>query len=99
MDGDRDGDRFVISSSPRPRRGPRHPPGAERACERSRPRRGLDGERGGGRLPEYEAVPRQLTVLAVMLQVPPADGQTELKSRSGRTHGYAISAGNSLFAT
>jgi len=56
--------RFVISSSPRPRRGPRHPPGAERACERSRPRSGLDGERGGGRLSDSEAVPVRLPVAA-----------------------------------
>ena len=44
-------------------KGPRHPSGAQRACERSRPRSGLDGERGGGSLPGYEAVPRQLAVL------------------------------------
>src|SRR5437870_798122 len=31
--------------------------GAERACERSRPRSGLDGERGRGRLPGCEAPP------------------------------------------
>jgi hypothetical protein len=44
-------------------KGPRQPSGAKRARERSRPRSGLDGERGRGRLPDYEAVPRQLAVL------------------------------------
>jgi len=41
-------------------KGPRHPQGVERACERSRPRSGLDGERGRGRLSGWEAVARRV---------------------------------------
>ena len=43
---------------PRGREGASSPAGAERACERSRPRSGLDGERGRGSLPGWEAAPR-----------------------------------------
>src|SRR5207253_595754 len=83
--------RFVISSSPRPRKGTRHPPGAERACERSRPRSGLDGERGRGSLPHSEAVPRQLIVTTKTPASAPT-GERELKLRSVWTHGYATRA-------
>ena len=46
--------------SPRPRRGPVTRE-AERACERSRLRSSLDGERGRGRLPDSEAVPSRVS--------------------------------------
>jgi len=39
-------------------KGPRHPQGRSELGERSRPRNGLDGERGRGRLPGWEAAPR-----------------------------------------
>ena len=39
-------------------KGPRHPQGRSELAERSRPRSGLDGERGRGSLPGWEAAPR-----------------------------------------
>src|SRR5438552_1561474 len=45
----------------------------------ARIQRRLDGERGRGRLPDYGAIPRQLAVFAVILQVLPADGQAEVQ--------------------
>jgi hypothetical protein len=48
-----------LPARPRGREGAPSPAGAERACERSRPRSGLDGERGRGRLSGWEAVPRR----------------------------------------
>ena len=40
----------AFPARPRGREGALSPAGAERACERSRPRSGLDGERGRGSL-------------------------------------------------
>src|SRR5438477_577714 len=61
----REGDRFV-PARPRGREGALSPAGVERACERSRPRSGLDGERGRGRLPGWEAVPRHRQALELV---------------------------------
>jgi hypothetical protein len=46
-----------IQVRPLGREGDPSPAGAQRARERSRPRSGLDGERGRGSLPGWEAVP------------------------------------------
>ena len=51
---------------PRGREGAPSPAGAERACERSRPRSGLDGERGCGRLSGWEAAPRHRQALGLV---------------------------------